>query len=124
MSGDLISRETLKKAINNDVADNGDTYSNDLLVGLDMAYQIIDNAPEVDISGNEYFPYRTAFFNGVEAAKAKYGRPQGEWVEGYHDGFTTHDCSICGFSKEGTHLQYNFCPNCGAYMKGEPNEDR
>jgi hypothetical protein len=46
----------------------------DTACGLMKAKEIIDNAPAVDVSGDEYFPYRTAFFNGVEAAK------RGEWI--------------------------------------------
>lgn len=48
MNNDLISREALKEQINDVVAKDGDDFSNDLLVGLDMAFQIIDNAPTVE----------------------------------------------------------------------------
>lgn len=51
-------------------------------------------------------------------------RPQGEWImqEGY-DGDEYYECSICkdaftlmyGTPKDNN---YNFCPNCGAKMKG------
>ena len=67
-SGDLISREALKKAIK----DNG--YSHYFEI-----FEIIDNAQTVDINGNEYFPFRTAFFYGVEAGRAT-AISQGEWV--------------------------------------------
>lgn len=42
-------------------------------------------------------------------------RPTGEWKIG---GKTTHYhyCSICGNDGD---LQDNFCPNCGAKMKGD-----
>lgn len=40
-------------------------------------------------------------------------RQKGEWVE---DGCVTK-CNICGEVKEFPH--WNFCPNCGAYMRGE-----
>lgn len=49
----------------------------------------------------------------------------GRWIEkdGY-DGDTYYDCSECGESFcliEGTPTDnlYNYCPNCGAKMKGE-----
>ena len=52
----------------------------------------------------------------------------GHWIEqdGY-DGDTYYDCSECGESFcliEGTPTDnlYNYCPNCGAEMKGENNE--
>ena len=44
-------------------------------------------------------------------------RPQGEWID---DGFA-HRCSICG--KQGVGIEYyNYCPNCGARMKGADDE--
>ena len=44
-------------------------------------------------------------------------RPQGEWID---DGFA-HRCSICG--KQGVGIEYyNYCPNCGAMMKGADDE--
>lgn len=46
-------------------------------------------------------------------------RPQGEWVEGYHDYFETLDCSLCGYVRNERHLTLNFCPNCGAKMRGD-----
>ena len=44
-------------------------------------------------------------------------RPQGEWID---DGFA-HRCSICG--KQGVGIEYyNYCPSCGARMKGADDE--
>lgn len=45
-------------------------------------------------------------------------RPQGKWVEGYYQGFETLDCSICGYVRNERYSNYNFCPNCGADMRG------
>ena len=52
-------------------------------------------------------------------------RPRGRWIEqdGY-DGDTYYDCSVCGNSWatiEGTLWEngMNFCPHCGADMRGE-----
>lgn len=42
---------------------------------------------------------------------------QGEWID---NGFC-HACSICGKQGVGIEL-YNYCPNCGARMKGADNE--
>ena len=45
-------------------------------------------------------------------------RPHGEWIENYDktDGFTWLTCTrcMCKAYEEG----YNFCPNCGADMRG------
>ena len=52
-------------------------------------------------------------------------RPQGEWVEKLdYNRDTYYDCSVCGNSWttiEGTPCDngMNFCPNCGADMRGD-----
>lgn len=45
-------------------------------------------------------------------------RKEGEWIDAGWDG---EKCSLCGWSIDDTYYskQFNFCPNCGAYMKGE-----
>lgn len=44
-------------------------------------------------------------------------QPQGEWID---DGFA-HRCSECG--KQGVGIEYyNYCPQCGAKMKGADDE--
>lgn len=69
-SGDLISREALKN--------NEPHYDEE---GYRVFYESeIDNAQAVDINGNEYFPFRTAYFYGVEAGRAT-AVSQGEWVK-------------------------------------------
>ena len=71
MNNDLISREALKEVIN-DLFRSGEYDCASVL-------KAIDNATAVDISGSEYFPYRTAYFNGVRDGRAT-ARPQGEWI--------------------------------------------
>lgn len=47
----------------------------------------------------------------------KIDRPQGEWIiEIDINNYTYGRCSICGMRQYAGHL--NFCPNCGAHMKG------
>ena len=69
--------------------------------------------------GQEYKPFEI-IANGIPYEE----RPQGEWktVEGY-DGDEYYECSNCGepwFLSAGTPKDnnMNFCPNCGAKMKG------
>ncbi len=50
-------------------------------------------------------------------------RPQGEWIWSPRDtdGTVSGCCSNCSFSHlfiGGHTAQYNYCPNCGARMKG------
>ena len=50
----------------------------------------------------------------------KADRPQGEWIEMYRNGFGN---MICMCSKCSFHAtKSNFCPNCGADMRGKDDE--
>jgi len=65
--------------------------------GLDTAYDIIENV-----------------------TPAEPERHRGEWIEDGHErGFS--ECSKCGYIAVSvlTERLYNFCPNCGAEMRGE-----
>lgn len=47
-------------------------------------------------------------------------RKEGHWIrDGHH--IECSECSeyICDTDREGDTIPQNFCPNCGAYMKGE-----
>lgn len=109
--GDLISREALKKAIE-EVEDNYDGYEpNDLGKFISKVDELIDNAPTV-----EYPFYAEAYQTGYE--EGKNDRPQGEWIivkdEKYGDNVK---CPFCGKELAGTDL--NFCVKCGADMRGD-----
>ena len=43
-------------------------------------------------------------------------RPQGEWIDAKNAGWK---CTVCGKWSNG---QYDYCPNCGARMKGADDE--
>ena len=55
------------------------------------------------------------------------GEPKGKWIgeaDGYADGEPVYDtwyCSVCDFMVEtdGDKPTQNFCPNCGADMRGD-----
>lgn len=114
--GDLISRENLKKAIDKLFESGG--YDSGLV--MDM----IDNAPTV-----EYPFYQEAYQTGYEEGKNE--RPQGEWEESHiiscgkilqmQLDVIEHKCKNCGrwSIKWVRTIPDNFCPNCGAEMRGE-----
>jgi hypothetical protein len=53
-------------------------------------------------------------------------RPQGEWTNKHKwdNGFLERECSLCGAMKPILMhtAKINFCPNCGARMKGADDE--
>ena len=61
----------------------------------------------------------------IEAQKERIGelladRPQGEWKPKNHH---TDYCSNCGFEEtQWRTADYNYCPSCGARMKGADDE--
>ena len=63
--------------------------------------------------------YADEIINLIPTAKIYEERPKGKWIENYDktDGFTWLTCTrcMCKAYEEG----YNFCPNCGAYMRGD-----
>jgi hypothetical protein len=72
----------------------------------------IDNAPTVDRQAINAEWLKV----GIDYAETH--RPQGEWEEPFErSGKTYHKCSYCHISSE-LILIGNFCPNCGAKMKG------
>lgn len=48
-------------------------------------------------------------------------RPHGEWKEMWHSGKDVYSCSEC-FEAYKMPILYNFCPNCGADMRGKNDE--
>ena len=73
------------------------------------ALRIIDNAPTVDMS-KEVWNQSNAL---LEKRLTYLKRPQGEWIE-----LRKYDykCSICGQSMMD---KWNYCPECGADMRGD-----
>ena len=116
--GDLISRSVVKGMISDksipikfEEETRGEwQYSSGMI--LSDIYDVIDNAPTVEITD-----YDTGYQDGLEDGLNDI-RPQGEWIK--HS--TYKDVLICSKCNHGSNQVYdtfNFCPNCGADMRGE-----
>lgn len=83
---------------------------------------IIDNAQTVEIPAARWDCYCEGQKVGYEQALSE--RPQGEWIyNSYGNGCGNWHCSECGvIIFMGKNANKNFCPNCGADMKGGAEE--
>ena len=109
INNDLISRSDLLKAF----AESN--HIKETASGLDVMEmlaikEIIDNAPTVETFTKD--DVAGAYNEGYMCGSRENKRPKGEWIDDEHG--TT--CSNCG---ELSHRWSNFCPNCGADMRGE-----
>ena len=108
MDNDLISRDALKKTI----IDNGYSHYYEI-------FAIIDNASPEETGKIEYKTYNEGFKDGVEQGIKLSERPQGEWIiDGHHRRCNYCNEYTCTEDREGNSIPDNFCPNCGADMRG------
>ena len=73
----------------------------------------------MDMERIEQMAYDIGYQRGYEKGKAD--RPQGEWIEQEDDYHHYWECSECGMGVGLDDIR-NFCPNCGARMKGADDE--
>ena len=103
ITDDMISREALKKELHKYVG----------LTPEDME-DIINNAPTVE----PICPYLSDNEVKQPCLNSPCERPKDEWkhiIEEDND----VECPFCGFQEDG--IYYNFCPRCGADMRGDEN---
>ena len=114
MNNDLISREALKEAIER-TFDMQDLY-------LPVHFlDLIDNAPTVSLQDIYQEGHYDGHLEGYTKAINE-ERPQGEWIKHIDNLFPEESTEECPFCHEEQFIRLgnddNFCPNCGAKMKG------
>ena len=62
-------------------------------------------------------PLDSAIFNIKKLPSVQPERPKGEWI--HQSKFSRIECDQCGKVFRNSFAPKNFCPNCGADMKGE-----
>ena len=103
--GRLIDADELKNSI---IKKLGIASEEFLLESEKAVFEEIDNAPT------------------VEAVPVRHGKYIGTEFDGYADGCPVYyewKCSECGCVFEEEEPTYNYCPNCGAKMNGEIEEE-
>lgn len=108
MNNDLISREVLKKH---------KVYVEERHEYVVPVYNI-DNAPTIDINTE----LSVAYLKGRRQGQSE-GRPQGEWIVSEYIDTCRGYVAKCSFCKEDTVGGGAFCPNCGAKMGKEKNDE-
>jgi hypothetical protein len=113
MSDDLIKRSDAIKTLEENVMfefTEDEEWAITCLQNLPSA----DRPSAIDLSS----VYSTAYKSGYEKGKAD--RPQGEWINtapSYRSDNII--CDQCGYNSI---ARYDYCPNCGARMKGADDE--
>lgn len=95
----LIDADELKKLFP-DYGEGSCTYNR-------TARMYIDNAPTIDKG------YKEGHIDGMLKAEKLYARPTGEWLKDSGNIACSHCYTIWLYRRT------NYCPNCGAKMKGE-----
>lgn len=79
-----------------------------------------DAITDVDFDQTEEIFFHTKHGKEVTFVKQKKGKWIGEPKDGIEAMFFNPKCSVCGF--ESAEVK-NFCPNCGADMRGETDAE-
>ena len=57
----------------------------------------------------------SCWWDGYNTAKKIFERPQGHWIK---EDEVHSKCSLCGFKYADYRILFDYCPNCGADMRG------
>lgn len=80
--------------------------------------KVIDNTPTVEPDKIQ------AIMSDYLVCRCEPQRPQGEWIiDGHHIRCNRCNEYICNTDREGNKIPNNFCPNCGADMRGEDTNE-
>jgi RNA polymerase subunit RPABC4/transcription elongation factor Spt4 len=116
MNNDLISRSALKRKFRN---------VNEGMFQLSRVYELIDNAPTVQL--NESVIQAVLNKRCMTAVANEYlialhdKRPHGQWIKHIDNLYpedSTEECPFCHEEQRLVGNDDNFCPNCGADMRG------
>lgn len=93
------------------------------LISRDEAIKRIQKVEEEPNYQHDYEGWRDGLIiaeNIVDELPTIEERKEGRWIHDIHYGLKLpeHRCSICG-EWEYSDTESKYCPNCGAYMKGE-----
>lgn len=113
---DLISMEQLVTELEIEICE---TYNDDIIKGIRRAIEIVESRPIVatplsDCVGDCKSCWKTKLVNAPTVEPVR-----GEWKADCDLYFSTCRCSECNTLAL---KRYNFCPNCGADMRGEKND--
>lgn len=139
MMNDLIRREDIRTALKENVIEMGGDDWCEPGVHCGDIDAIVNSVPSTDrpkkVVAQIIFDeekLREIVKEAVERFKEEYeitDRPQGEWIEDYNgngwNDYWDYTCSNCGKKYERADAvlyKANYCPNCGAQMKGADDE--
>ena len=120
-SGDLISRSALKEEVKKlnemlpNLTDEKDKQS--VRFAINVLQDLIDNAPTVETFTKD--DVAGAYNEGYICGGRENKRPKGEWIVREGEPME-YECPFCG---ELNCCKGNFCPDCGADMRGDTNDD-
>lgn len=105
---------------------HGVKLGDEWLLNYNDIKDVIDNAPTVDTYTEDdvHYAIKEGHEVGYGMAKAKFERPQGEWIVGQYmdchsDILPKYTCPFCG---EVAYRKYDFC-HCGADMRKETTNE-